>query len=511
LVSVSGGCLPYRYLWSNGDTLANASGLFAGNHSVLVTDGGGETTIANITITAPALLQAMIQGDTIVCGGDSSGTLVAVVTGGHTCATYNYAWSNGVNVSAISGLPAGNYGLNVTDSLGCLASAATTLQLGTSPLFTLGQDTSKCPGIPLIFTATSGFANYLWNNGSNNATISMGLPGSYHCTVWNAQGCHSSDTLTVTNFVVDNTIITANGGLTLCEGDTLALIGDNGLSNYQWSTGATTQSILVTGFGGVIGLTATDMHGCEAQDQITLTYRSFGGPNPVIQPSPIAYLCDGGSLQLSAGVGYFSYAWSNGGTASTTTVTQPGTYHVTVWNGFGCTASSAPVTVVQLAALTPTVIASSGNLSTGVPYQGYQWFHGGNLMPGAITSILTPSAVGWYSVAVTDSNGCSGTSAPVYFNPVAIEEEIAHFNGLMLFPNPTNGVLNLRTQSPIDWPIQVEVWDLFGRKLRSFDMAHLMDVAVFDLSDLSAATYLLKVTSFQHRQAQQTVMKFVKE
>jgi hypothetical protein len=65
--------------------------------------------------------------------------------------------------------------------------------------------------------------------------------------------------------------------------------------------------------------------------------------------------------------------------------------------------------------------------------------------------------------------------------------------------------------SPIDWPMTVEIWDMFGKKLHVYEMAHLMDVASFDLSDIAAGPYLMKITSFQRNKTQQAVIRFVIE
>ncbi|MBK9453161.1 MAG: hypothetical protein IPN95_27935 [Bacteroidetes bacterium] len=59
-----------------------------------------------IVITAPAPLTVTIVGDTLVCQGEATGDLQAIVTGGQSCAAYSFLWSNGVFVDSINGVVA---------------------------------------------------------------------------------------------------------------------------------------------------------------------------------------------------------------------------------------------------------------------------------------------------------------------------------------------------------------------------------------------------------------------
>jgi hypothetical protein len=507
---VMGGCMPYQYLWSTSATTASINNLAPGMYYVTVTDAQNETRIDSIMITAPAPMVLTLTGDTLVCDGLTTGQLAVAVTGGHDCAAYSYLWSNSATTSALTSIAAGTYTVTVTDTVGCSASIGRTLVTGVNPVLTLGPDTLACPGGSVLFEAPPIYDAYLWNDGSNNSTILMTQPGLYHCTVWTAEGCTDSDTVLFGEYVVDMDIITPLGALDICDGDTLTLQGDAGLTDYNWSTGDTTSTISVFGTGGTFTLSATDIHGCTASDTITVNYTPFTDPLPVITPGPNAALCDGGSLQLDVQAGYFSYNWSTGGNTSAITVTSPGVYQVTVANGFGCTRTSDPVTVSVVPNPTPTVTLSSGVLSTG-SYAGYQWLLGGSPVIGQILQTFTPTVAGWYSVTVTDSNGCTGTSDPVYFNPVGMEEETQALHGLSLYPNPTRDVLTLQTLHPIDWPVEVEIWDMFGHRVKAVKMAHLMDLAAFDVSDIASAPYLMKITTFRRNETQQVVLRFVKE
>ncbi|HEX2899641.1 MAG TPA: HYR domain-containing protein, partial [Bacteroidia bacterium] len=509
--NVSGGCLPYNYLWSTGATTPNLSGLGAGTVSLTVTDGAGSTGVTSFIVTAPTPLVTSVSGDTIQCAGSNAGSLTVSASGGQTCAAYSYLWSNGATTATVTGLGAGSYTVTVTDASGCTSTATHTIQTGAAAVLNLGPDVSTCPGVPVTLQAGNTFNTYAWSTGGTTSSITVSTPGTYSLTVTSVDGCSDADTLQVNQFVVDNNIITANGSLSLCPGDTVELQGDAGLSSYLWSTGATTQSIFVSGAGGAITLSATDANGCSVSDTVTVDFHPFTEPTPVITPGPSVVLCDGESRTLDVGNFYATYLWSTGATTQTISVTTAGTYQVTVANAFGCTEVSAPVTVTTAPAPTPVVVNNSGVLSTTQSYSTYQWLLNGNQLPGVTTPTYTPALVGWYSVSVTDANGCVGTSDSLLYDPIGVADGVEALNGLQLYPNPSMGTVNLRALSPIDWPMTVEIWDMFGKKLHVYEMAHLMDVASFDLSDIAAGPYLMKITSFQRNKTQQAVIRFVIE
>jgi hypothetical protein len=508
--SVSGGCEPYRYTWSNGDTTATAQGLPSGTYTVTVTDGRDVTATASVVVTAPAPLAIQIMRDGFTCEGQADGTLSAMATGGNGCAAYSYLWSTGDTLDSLYSLAAGHYGVSVTDTMGCMATDSGQVHSLSLPVFSLGPDLQNCPGVQRSFTAPGDFPQYLWSTGDTGATISMGSSGTYGCTVWDTAGCSSADTVAMTEYMVDSAIITAVGNLTICIGDTVELVGDPGLAGYLWSTGERTPSITLAGLGGMVSLSATDGNGCLAHDGVQVTYVPFTGPKPVIEPGPVAHLCGEDSLTLTVRDGYYDHLWSEGSSNSWITVHQPGTYSVTVWNGFGCSAASAPVTVMAVLVANPVVVLDSGLLTTTQPYGSYQWYLDGTMLVGTIGSSCSPASAGWYSVAVVDSNGCTGTSEPLYHSPVGVAEGLSGLDGLTVYPNPTTGWLNLQALKPIDWQVRVEAWDLAGRQVKSYDLKHLTDAPGFDMSDLPAAPYILKVTVFEPRKTRQTVVRFVR-
>jgi len=121
-----------------------------------------------------------------------------------------------------------------------------------------------------------------------------------------------------------------NGPDTFCSGDSTELRGQDGYSSYTWSTGDTTQNIIVTEAGNY-RLTVTDESDCfgfSASTSIVV--------DPILNPSIIAegdlVICEGESVILTeiGAADTLTYTWSTGETGNSIEVTQSGTYTVGV-------------------------------------------------------------------------------------------------------------------------------------------------------------------------------------
>lgn len=117
----------YTYLWSNGETSQDISGLAAGTYTVTVTSSNGATATTSATVTEPNSLSASIAA-TNATAGQSDGSLDLTVSGGTSA--YTYAWSNGATSQDISGLTPGTYTVTVTDALGCTTTSSEIISYG---------------------------------------------------------------------------------------------------------------------------------------------------------------------------------------------------------------------------------------------------------------------------------------------------------------------------------------------------------------------------------------------
>lgn len=77
---------------------------------------------------------------------------------------------------------------------------------------------------------------------------------------------------------------------------------------------------------------------------VSVNLTQQGGTAPTITANGPTTFCQGGSVTLTASSA-LSYLWSNGATTQSITVSQPGSYSVTVGSSGSCSSTSAPVTV----------------------------------------------------------------------------------------------------------------------------------------------------------------------
>jgi hypothetical protein len=115
------GTLPYSYVWSNGQSGAQISGLSAGIYTVTISDANNCTASVSATLTQPSAITVSTTSTPQSCS-PNTGTAFATATGGS--GSLNYSWNNGVNTPVNNNLSAGSYTVTVIDANGCSAAAS---------------------------------------------------------------------------------------------------------------------------------------------------------------------------------------------------------------------------------------------------------------------------------------------------------------------------------------------------------------------------------------------------
>jgi hypothetical protein len=100
---------------------------------------------------------------------------------------------------------------------------------------------------------------------------------------------------------------------------------------------------------------------------------------------------------------------------------------------------------------------------------------------------------GSYAVRRTDNNGCtSALSASIYVTLTALEKD-SGTSGIILYPNPTEGMLNIQTSGNwSDQELHIQVFDVNGRIVQQFDLRP-SPKANMNLKDLPSGMYSFRI------------------
>lgn len=270
-----------------------------------------------------------------------------------------YIWSNGVtSQSSITVNTPGTYTVRVAGSCGLSApSNAIVVTAGVAlaaPTVSPSGNQQLCNGESVTLSATG--TDVMWSNGATGNSITVNTAGTYYAYDRNVCGnSANSNAVTITTVVCPTPL--PGSSFFVCPGALKTLDAGAGYDTYEWSNGATTQTIAVG--PGTYSVTVS-RQGCFASSApVTVGYYSV--TTPTITPSGATTFCAGGSVTLTASAG-ISYNWSNGANTNSITASAAGTYYVSVTDANGCTATSAAINV-NLHPLSVAVAVIAGSTS----------------------------------------------------------------------------------------------------------------------------------------------------
>jgi hypothetical protein len=281
----TGGTSPFTYLWNDGSTSKNRTGLAPGTYSVTITDDYGDTLVlSGISITQPTEISCTPTIINNPCNGSSVGSITLSVSGG--TAPYTYLWNDGATTKDRSGLPAGSYSVTITDANSCsklFNFAAITQPSGISQA-AVSITNNVCFGgtsgaINPSFTGGSGGFTYQWLDGSTSRTRSGLLAGTYNLTVFDSNGCSKLFTYVITS--PTQIQITAS-----IDGDDVSVSVTGGTSpySYVWNDGVTTKDRTNLPNGNYT-LTVIDANGCIRGASLVINdFKFYFSENPVWLP-----------------------------------------------------------------------------------------------------------------------------------------------------------------------------------------------------------------------------------
>ncbi len=322
-------------------------------------------------------------------------------------------------------------------------------------------------------------------------------------------------------------------------------VSTNGGTNWQrvWQAGENGQGVFATNstttnpfvpstaadwcFGGNVGASCFTINlptlGGESNVRIMFEgYNNYGNnlylddveitgtcgapnPNPVADfSSSTQTICEGASVgftDLSVNATSWNWAFA-GGTPNTSTQQNPviqyntaGSFQValTISGPAGSNTSTQPNYVVVNPNPAVSVNASGNTLTASPAGMSYQWFFEGTPLQGETSASITATVSGNYTVEVTSPEGCTVTSPP--FNLVVGIEEAAEALGLILFPNPTTGVVRFSFTKAGNQSFRVKVLDQAGRLVFAAPHEVSAQGGEIHLGGIASGMYYLHLTN----------------
>jgi hypothetical protein len=322
------------------------------------TDANSCTNLDSVVQTVNALPVVSFTGlAATYCTNSLDDTLVPNPIGGIFTGT-------GMNADVFSASTAGAGSFDIsysyTDGNGCSSSDTNSTVVYNAPQVDLGSDTTLCAIDSTLLDAGASMVSYVWNTGASSQSIyadssDFGLGTfTYAVLITDANNCFVTDSVDITFEALPVSQLFDTS--TICgEDQSLTLdAGANPLYGYLWSTGATTNAIVVDtaaigGTSNYVSVTLTSPAGCTTNDSSYVYFREV--PMPFIGND--STICWNHKFVLDAGAGYTSYLWSTGATTQTITLDSlsfiigNNDYSVEVVNAVNCANSDTMTLVVD--------------------------------------------------------------------------------------------------------------------------------------------------------------------
>jgi len=349
----------------------------------------------------------------------------------------------------------GSYTLIATDDLGCQSTMLDTLtvdELNPPTFQTVLVNGLDCFGdstasITVNANSFNGTLSYVLNADTNATGLFNNLPaGNYLLTIVDDSLCAKIYPVTPINIPQPAPLVIGLESVqdVLCFGQNQGAIGVNvnggtALYAYTWSSsnvGYTSSNEDISGLaGGAYYLNVVDQKACIASD-------TFNVNAPVAALSglitTVDLLCNGtnsGSATIapSGGTAPYSYLWHTNDTAQTITGLNPGAVSVTITDANGCSryvsssvqGPNAPLVINLIRIANVSCFGGNdGEILTGIsggtaPYT-VLW------TPTSDTTLTIDSLIaGFYTITVTDANGCATNRVFTITQPAKIVTAIS--------------------------------------------------------------------------------------
>jgi len=434
----------------------------------------GSSVTSTITVgTAPSI----VVNSQSICAG-SSATLTAF-------GVNTFTWSTGANTGTIIVTPTVNTVYNVSgDLVGCTVSGSNTATVTINALPIVSVNSGViCVGQSFTLVP-SGAITYTYSSGSD--VVSPIADQSYTVTGTDANGCVNNPVAVSTITVNALPVVTVNSGA-ICIGQSFTMT-PSGATTYTYSNGSDVVTPVVNESYTVTG---TDANGCVSASGAVSTVPVNALPVVTVNSGVI---CAGQSFTMTPS-GATTYTYSSGSDVVSPIVGQ--SYTVTGTDVNGCVSAAAAVSTVSVNALpavsataSQTLLCDDGStgssiLTASTSATTYLWSDGATTM----TTAVTPTTTTTYTVTVTDVCSAEAYVTITVSNCNGIKDLTSAY--IEVYPNPTNGLVNISLPDGIEGNVSVEVFDAIGKLVMKEDLT--TNLTTINLAKFEDGMYFFKI------------------
>lgn len=489
----------HTYLWSTGDVSSSLTDLPAGQYFVRVTNSNGCYEDYYHTLNDPYVISfGGIYPPT--CPGDSDG-MATVSSTGCPCMfnTCIFTWENGGTTAQNLALTPGYHTVTIEHPDGCIVSDSV-LMPESAPLILDSIIThNSCFGgntgeIELIDNPDY-ITTFSWSNGETTNHIAGLEDGFYEVEIADNRPCSQTLSFTIEqpdtlyfNYEYDDvSCFDGNDGSI-----TIEPIGGTPTYTYTINGNPSTDSIASGLEDGTYTLHITDANGCISEEAL-LT---------IVQPDELSFSfitddisCFGendGVITIIPTGGTPDYTYSIDGNSGQDSIVEnltEGTYEVYISDENGCESDVTNLAITEPPVITLSLIGidESGTgaldgtaeviISGGTAPYSVEW----NDSDNQTTTTASGLTNGWYTVTVTDDNGCVAIDS-VYLNTLSIHENSSN-STWKIYPNPTTDELNIQVGGSFHYYIL----DMNGKQVLDGS------TSVVNTSTLSSGVYTFRL------------------
>jgi len=371
------------YSWSTGEKGQSIFIRSGGTYRVYAQDRFGRLDSGEITVRdVPKPHPFIGNGRQYLCEGD-----VASLQAPDQFVWYR--WNTGDTTRAISITQNGVFRVTVMDTNGCIGSSdSLVVEFFPIPTSGINGPNAACRGSEVTYVANDvPGALYAWNvvggtivQGQNTRVVRVqwSTSGQVELTTSltrpDAQLCSSVAQYAVrvgARLRPDILFERRN----ICEGDSTELRVGEGYRSYEWSTGATTPSIMASR-SGVYWVNLVDSSGCTGTSD---SLEVFVHPLPVVAIRGPRIICPGEPFTLDATPGIAIYRWNTGERTPSITVSTPGVFQVIATTLENCSDTATfevlsgavpTATITDPVQLGPTIVGETSRATVEVRNTG---------------------------------------------------------------------------------------------------------------------------------------------